>query len=188
MATHSRVLAWRIPWTEELGSYSQWSRKSRLDLATQPPPPALQTFVFRSKFDFWIQPVPFPVVWPWVPLRLLFAHMKHWWRGVPDSWRWWKGQPTPLPTPRFPNGGVGASGAEFVYEVCKKFSLSLVTGKFSPEWTLTLSPSFKVEEMEGSEMSFLWGWGSRFAWISQMDLAGCRQAWGHGHIIEIRLW
>ena len=27
MATHSRNLAWKIPWTEELGSYSPWGRK-----------------------------------------------------------------------------------------------------------------------------------------------------------------
>ena len=29
MATHSSILAWRIPWTEEPGSYSPWgSRES----------------------------------------------------------------------------------------------------------------------------------------------------------------
>ena len=27
MATHSSILAWRIPWTEELVGYSPWSRK-----------------------------------------------------------------------------------------------------------------------------------------------------------------
>ena len=27
MATHSSVLAWRIPWTEEPGGYSPWGRK-----------------------------------------------------------------------------------------------------------------------------------------------------------------
>ena len=27
MATHSRILAWRIPWTEEPGGYSPWSHK-----------------------------------------------------------------------------------------------------------------------------------------------------------------
>ena len=27
MATHSSILAWRIPWTEEPGSYSPWGRK-----------------------------------------------------------------------------------------------------------------------------------------------------------------
>ena len=27
MASHSSILAWRIPWTEGPGSYSPWSRK-----------------------------------------------------------------------------------------------------------------------------------------------------------------
>ena len=27
MATHSGILAWRIPWTEEPGYYSSWDRK-----------------------------------------------------------------------------------------------------------------------------------------------------------------
>ena len=27
MATHSGILAWRIPWTEEPGGYSPWGRK-----------------------------------------------------------------------------------------------------------------------------------------------------------------
>ena len=27
MATGSSILAWRIPWTEEPGSYSLWGRK-----------------------------------------------------------------------------------------------------------------------------------------------------------------
>ena len=27
MATHSSILAWRIPWTKELASYSPWDRK-----------------------------------------------------------------------------------------------------------------------------------------------------------------
>ena len=27
MATHPTILAWRIPWTEELGGYSPWSHK-----------------------------------------------------------------------------------------------------------------------------------------------------------------
>ena len=28
METHSSILAWRIPWTEEFAGYSPWSRKS----------------------------------------------------------------------------------------------------------------------------------------------------------------
>ena len=27
MATHSSILAWRIPWTEDLAGYSPWGRK-----------------------------------------------------------------------------------------------------------------------------------------------------------------
>ena len=27
MATHSSILAWEIPWTEEPGGYSPWSHK-----------------------------------------------------------------------------------------------------------------------------------------------------------------
>ena len=27
MATHSSILAWRIPWAEEAGSYTPWARK-----------------------------------------------------------------------------------------------------------------------------------------------------------------
>ena len=27
MATHSSILAWKIPWTEEPGGYSPWSSK-----------------------------------------------------------------------------------------------------------------------------------------------------------------
>ena len=27
MATHSSILAWEIPWTEELGGYSSWGHK-----------------------------------------------------------------------------------------------------------------------------------------------------------------
>ena len=34
MATHSSILAWRIPWAEELGSYSPWGRK-KLDMTKQ---------------------------------------------------------------------------------------------------------------------------------------------------------
>ena len=36
MATHSRILAWEIPWTEELGDYSPGGHKRvRYDLATK---------------------------------------------------------------------------------------------------------------------------------------------------------
>ena len=29
MTTHSSIPAWRIPWTEEPGGYSQWSRNKQ---------------------------------------------------------------------------------------------------------------------------------------------------------------
>ena len=35
MATHSSVLAWEIPWTEETGGYSPWGHKSPTQLSTQ---------------------------------------------------------------------------------------------------------------------------------------------------------
>ena len=33
MATHSSILAWRIPWTEDLVGYSPWVTKSRTRLS-----------------------------------------------------------------------------------------------------------------------------------------------------------
>ena len=40
MATHSSILAWEIPWTEELGRLqSMRSHRVGHDLATKPPPP-----------------------------------------------------------------------------------------------------------------------------------------------------
>ena len=35
MATHSSILAWRIPWTEEPEGYSPWGHRVRDDLATE---------------------------------------------------------------------------------------------------------------------------------------------------------
>lgn len=36
MATHSSILAWEIPWTEDLAGYSPWSfKRVRLDLVTK---------------------------------------------------------------------------------------------------------------------------------------------------------
>ena len=32
MATHSSILAWRIPWTEEPGKYSPWGCCKELDM------------------------------------------------------------------------------------------------------------------------------------------------------------
>ena len=42
MATHSNILAWRIPWTEEPGGLqSMGSQRGRYDLATKQHPLAL---------------------------------------------------------------------------------------------------------------------------------------------------
>ena len=35
MTTHSSILAWRIPWTEEPGRLSPWGRRVGHDLGTQ---------------------------------------------------------------------------------------------------------------------------------------------------------
>ena len=35
MATHSSILAWRIPWTESLAGYSPWGHKSETRLSNQ---------------------------------------------------------------------------------------------------------------------------------------------------------
>ena len=42
MATHSSILAWGIPWTEEHGGLqSMGLQRVGYDLATKPPPPSL---------------------------------------------------------------------------------------------------------------------------------------------------
>ena len=44
MATHSSILAWRIPWTEEPGgAIVHGVTRVRHDIATKPPPPILKT-------------------------------------------------------------------------------------------------------------------------------------------------
>ena len=35
MATHSSILAWKIPWTEEPGGYSPWARKKNMTEVTE---------------------------------------------------------------------------------------------------------------------------------------------------------
>ena len=47
MTTHSSILAWRIPWTEEPGGYSQWGHKE-LDTTEQ-----LNT-VQHSSMNVWL--------------------------------------------------------------------------------------------------------------------------------------
>ena len=39
MATHSNILAWRIPWTEEPGGLQPMVSEELDGLATKPPPP-----------------------------------------------------------------------------------------------------------------------------------------------------
>ena len=44
IATHSSILAWETPWTEELGGLqSMGSKRVRHNLATKPPPPFFLT-------------------------------------------------------------------------------------------------------------------------------------------------
>ena len=51
MATHSSILAWRIPWMEEPGGLqSMGSQRVGHDLATQPPPPPIVKGLFPLKF------------------------------------------------------------------------------------------------------------------------------------------
>ena len=45
MATHSSILAWRVPWTEELVGYSPWDHKE-LDTTEQ-----LSTALFKAVFS-----------------------------------------------------------------------------------------------------------------------------------------
>ena len=37
MTTHSSILAWEIPQTDEPGGYNPWSGKSQIHLAIKPP-------------------------------------------------------------------------------------------------------------------------------------------------------
>ena len=38
MATHSSILAWEIPRTEEVAGYNPWGLRVEHDLMTKPPP------------------------------------------------------------------------------------------------------------------------------------------------------
>ena len=44
MASHSSILAWEIPWTEEPGGLSPEGHKVGHDLATKPRPPSFNDF------------------------------------------------------------------------------------------------------------------------------------------------
>ena len=48
--THSSILAWKVPWTEEPGCYSSWGRKES-DMTEQPasPTPPLHSHVTRGR-------------------------------------------------------------------------------------------------------------------------------------------
>ena len=46
MATHSSILAWRIPWTEEPDVYSPWGQEHGHDLATKQLLPLLLLLLF----------------------------------------------------------------------------------------------------------------------------------------------
>ena len=49
MATHSSILAWRIPWTEDLAGYSSWSRKE-LDM-TEGRSACIHTHTFKLLYS-----------------------------------------------------------------------------------------------------------------------------------------
>ena len=53
MVTHSSILAWRIPWTEEPGSYSPWGHKE-WDTTERPH----FHFVFRSQVAQTVERLP----------------------------------------------------------------------------------------------------------------------------------
>ena len=54
VATHSSILAWRIPWTEEPGRLlSMGSQESDNDLATKPPPPPCRWISSRCYSHIW---------------------------------------------------------------------------------------------------------------------------------------
>ena len=54
MATHSSIIAWKIPWTEEPGELQfMGSQRISCDLVTKPPPPgkhykAKETLMYRT--------------------------------------------------------------------------------------------------------------------------------------------
>ena len=58
MATHSSILAWRIPWTEEPGELqSMGSQRVRYDLATKPPPPRRVLMGWENVDKSWAEDV-----------------------------------------------------------------------------------------------------------------------------------
>ena len=63
-ATHSSILAWRIPWTEEPGGlWSMWSQRVRYNWATN-------TFTFSYIIEFWKNNVCIYITEIWTGLLL----------------------------------------------------------------------------------------------------------------------
>ena len=59
MTTHSSVLAWEIPWTEEPGGLlSMGLQRVEYDLATKPPPPYYYHSALSIFLEFCFQRVP----------------------------------------------------------------------------------------------------------------------------------
>ena len=52
MATHSSILAWRIPWTEELAGHSSWGRKESDTTERLILPRLLLIYLVRQVFPF----------------------------------------------------------------------------------------------------------------------------------------
>ena len=57
MATHSSVLAWKIPWTEESSGLQSMSHKM-LDTTKLPPPPPLQVEI-QGQREMCLMQIPF---------------------------------------------------------------------------------------------------------------------------------
>ena len=53
MATHSSILAWEIPWTEEPGVYSPWNHK-RFDLTTNHSTMLAIEFLLYKRIDTYL--------------------------------------------------------------------------------------------------------------------------------------
>ena len=52
MATHSSILAWRIPWAEEPGRLQSLGlQRARHNLVTKPPPPSLELVTYKNRFS-----------------------------------------------------------------------------------------------------------------------------------------
>ena len=69
MATHSSILAWRIPWTEEPGGYSPWGRRRvGYDLATKQQKRVELCPPRRYGLDLWVRKIPWRKKWQPTPV------------------------------------------------------------------------------------------------------------------------